>query len=36
VNHAQALAGALADADAERTAVERAAGELRAVCRPYV
>ena len=36
VNHAQALAGALADADADRTAVERAAGELRSVCRPYV
>jgi hypothetical protein len=36
VNHAEALAGLLEADDAERAAVERAAGELRAVCRPYV
>jgi hypothetical protein len=36
VNHAQALSSALGSGDAERAAVERAAGELRAVCRPYV
>jgi hypothetical protein len=36
VNHAQALAGALDSGDTERAAIERAAGELRAVCRPYV
>ena len=36
VNHAQALSSALGSGDAEQAAVERAAGELRAVCRPYV
>lgn len=35
VNHAEALAGALTQG-AEPSAVERAAGELRAVCHPYV